>query len=132
MDCRSLLLGAVGFTATALGTTEIKAAGQVFLGRRKVDPLFDHDVIQVGAGRGLFKNIQIHANGSGVYIFDVNVGYANGGFDEIPTRFHVPQGGFSRKIDLRLSKRHIWKVSFFYDKLPNGHRASQIELWGWR
>jgi hypothetical protein len=132
MDCCSLLLGAVGFTVTALGSTEIEAAGQVFLGRRKVDPLFDHDVTQVGAGRGLFKKIQIHANASGVYIFDVNVPYADGEFDDIPTRFHVPQGGFSRRIDLRFSKRHIRNVSFFYGKLPNSHHATQIELWGWR
>lgn len=132
MDRRSLLLGAAGLATTAFVTTEAEAAFPVFLGRRKVNPLFDHDVIHVGAGRGFFKKIQFHVSGNGVFLFDVNVRYSNGGFDDIPTCFHIPQGGFSRKIDLRFNNRHIRNVSFFYGKLLNGRGTTHIELWGWR
>lgn len=133
MDRRSFLLGATGLATTALLATETEAAGfPVFLGRRRVNILADHDVIHVGASRGFFKKIQFHVSGNGVYLYDVNVRYANGGFDDIPTRFHIPQGGMSHKLDLRFNNRRIQSVSFFYGKLPNGRGATHIELFGWR
>lgn len=132
MDRRSFLLGAAGLATAAFATTEAEAALPVFLGRRKVDPFLDRDRIQVGAGAGLFRKIQFRVTGNDAYIFDVNVRYSNGGFDDIPTRFQIPQGGYSRKIDLRNNRRHIRYVSFFYGKLRNGRGATYVELWGWR
>ena len=133
MDRRSFLLGASGFATTAFLTSEAEAAGlPVFLGRRRVNTLADHDVIHVGPSRGFFKKIQFHVSGNGVYLYDVDVRYANGGHDDIPTRFHIPQGGMSNKLDLRFANRKIQNVSFFYGKLPNGRGATHIELFGWR
>jgi hypothetical protein len=132
MDRRSFFLGATGFATAAFAANEAKAAPLVFLGRRKVDILADHDVIHVGASQGFFKKIQFHVSGNDVFLYDVDVRYANGGRDDIPTRFKVPQGGFSRKIDLRFNNRKIQSVSFFYGKLPNGRGATHIELFGWR
>jgi hypothetical protein len=132
MDRRSFFLGATGFATAAFAANEAEAAPLVFLGRRKVDILADHDVIHVGASQGFFKKIQFHVSGNDVFLYDVDVRYANGGRDDITTRFKVPQGGFSRKIDLRFNNRKIQSVSFFYGKLPNGRGATHIELFGWR
>ena len=132
MDRRSFLLGATGIATTAFITTAAEAAVPVFLGRRRVNLFVDRDVIHVGAGRGLFRKIQFHVSGNDVFLYDVDVRYANGGRDDIPTRFKIPQGGFSRKIDLRFNNRFIRNVAFKYGKLPNGRGTTHIELWGWR
>jgi hypothetical protein len=132
MDRRSLLLGAIGIASTTLLVPQAEAASLVFLGRRKVSPFIDHDEIHVGAGHGLFRKIQFHVSGNDLYLYDLNVKYTAGGFDDLPTRFKISQGKFSRQIDLRFNKRFIQKVSFFYGKLPNGRGATHVELWGWR
>jgi hypothetical protein len=133
MDRRNFLLGAAGIaTTTLLATTSEASTSPVFLGRRKVDPLLDFDIIHVGSGQGLFRKIQFHVSGNDLFLYDMNVKYANGAHDDIPTRFKVPQGKFSHVIDLRNHKRHIEKVTFFYGKLPNGRGQTHIELWGWR
>jgi hypothetical protein len=132
MNRRSMLLGAAGLATTVLLTSQAQAASVVFLGRRKVNPLVDFDVFHVGAGMGLFKKIQFHVSGNGVYLYDVNVRYTNGGYDDLPTRFHIPQGGWSNQLDLRGPRRHMRNVSFFYGKLPNGRGETHIELFGIR
>ncbi len=133
MDRRYFLSGAVGIASTALLVTKSEASSPLmFLGRRKIDPLLDFDTIHVGAGKGLFRKIQFHVSGNDLYLYDMNVKYANGAHDDISTKFKVSQGQFSRFIDLKNHQRHIEKVTFFYGKLPNGRGQTHIELWGWR
>jgi hypothetical protein len=133
MNRRNLLIGAAGITASALLVTNAEAAVPlVFLGRRKVNPLLDLDTIHVGASQGLFRKVQFHVSGNDLYLYNMNVTYANGAHDDIPTNFKIGQGKFSRVIDLRHHDRKIEKVTFAYGKLPNGRGATHIELWGWR
>ena len=132
MDRRNFLTSLIGISAAAALGGEALAAAPVFLGRRKVDPFLDRDVIHVGAGRGLFRKVQFHVSGNDAYIFDVNVDYTIGGNEHFGTRFKIPQGGFSRKLNLRYNKRFIRDVTFRYGKLPNGRGATHVELWGWR
>jgi hypothetical protein len=65
-------------------------------------------------------------------MYDLNVRYGNGSFDDIPTRFRVPQGGYSRVIDLRGGERYLRSVSFLYRRAVNGRGPAFIELWGRR
>lgn len=132
MDRRSFLTSALGVSSIVLLGSEAQAAAPVFLGRRKVDPLLDRDVIHVGAGQGLFRKMQFHVSGNDVYMFDVNVDYTIGGNEHFGTRFKIPQGGFSRKLNLRFNKRFIRDVTFYYGKLLNGRGETHVELWGWR
>lgn len=70
---RTALAGAAGLSATAILGTEAEAAAPVYLGRRKVDPFLDRDVLHVGAGLGLFRKISFRAKGNDVYVYDVRV-----------------------------------------------------------
>jgi hypothetical protein len=138
MNRRSMLLGAAGIASTTItSNTLLSSAAEastlpVFLGRRKVDFLLDHDVFHVGGSQGWFKKIQFHVSGNDLFVYDLNVKYENGAFDDLPTRFKIPQGGFSTKLDLRHYTRKIDKVTFYYGKLLNGRGQTHVELWGWR
>lgn len=132
MDRRFFLGSALGVSSLVLLGSDARAAAPVFLGRRKVDPFLDRDVVHVGASHGLFRKVQFHVSGNDVFIYDINVDYTIGGNEHFGTRFKIPQGGFSRKLDLRFNKRFIRDVTFHYGKLPNGKGATHVELWGWR
>jgi hypothetical protein len=60
------------------------------------------------------------------------VRYGNGNVDDISTRIRVPQGGYSRVIDLRGGERYLNSVSFLYQRAINGRGSAYVELWGRR
>ncbi len=126
------LAGAAGLSATALMGAQAEAATKVYLGRRRVDPLLDRDVLHVGVGKGLFRRISFSAKGNDVYVYDVKVDYTIGGAQHFNTRLRIAQGTSSRKLDLRHNKRFVQDVTFRYGKLPNGNGAAFVDVWGWR
>ena len=132
MDRRSFLL-ALGVTAAAgLVATETQAATWYFLGKRKVNGLVDFDQIDVGAGAGTFDKIKLKVTGNALLIYDLDVRYGNGAHDDLPVRLLIPQGGWTRDIDLRFSNRYIRHVRFTYGKFPNGRGDTWVELYGRR
>ena len=133
MDRRSFLFGATSLAGTAfVPTLTPKLPPGVHLGTRRVGFLLDHDTIHVGGGAGRYDKIRFRVRGNAVWMYDLNVRYGNGTFDDIPTRFRVPQGGYSRVIDLRGGERNLRSVSFLYRRAVNGRGSAYIELWGRR
>ena len=133
MDRRSFLFGLGISAATGLvTTTQTQAASWYFLGKRKVNGLVDVDQIDVGAGAGTFDKIKLKVTGNDLMIYDLDVRYSNGGHDDIPVRLLIPQGGWTRNLDLRYSNRHLRHVRFTYGKFPNGRGDTWVELYGRR
>ena len=101
MHRRLFLAGAAGAIAT-LATSSISEALAIWvpLGRRRVNLFVDHDTIGVGSPLR-FRKIKLQVTGNGLYLYDLKVTYQNGGVDHIPVRWHIPQGGGTRVIDLR-------------------------------
>ena len=132
MDRRSFLFGATSLATAAFVPAEADAAVWRHLGTRRVGFFVDHDTIHVGGAAGRYNKIRFRVRGNAVWMYDLNVRYGNGSFDDIPTRFRVPQGGYSRVIDLRGGERFLRSVSFLYRRAVNGRGPAYIELWGRR
>jgi hypothetical protein len=130
MSKKIALAAMAAITALPLLATSASATTWEFLGVRKVNGLVDHDTIHVGIGEGVFKKIRVKVRGNGLWLYDLDVRYFNGGRQDIPVRLHIPQGGQTRAIDLNGYNRFIRNVQFTYGKLPNGNGPTYIELWG--
>ncbi len=131
MKRRELLLGlgATGLVVLPQVAREAEAATWVKLGERNVNGALDVDTIWVG-GRATFGKLKLLVRGNDCYFYDMDVVYRNGGHDDIPLRFEIPQGGESRVIDLRGPERRIRRVTFKYGKPRNWKGLTHIELWG--
>jgi len=79
---------------------------------------------------GSFDHLQLRVRGNALFVYDMDVVYGNGGHDDIPLRFQIPQGGSSRFIDLRGGNRFINHVKLVYQKPINGGGPTRVELWG--
>jgi len=133
MRRRDFLTGLAGLAAGGLVAAPATAAGDWdFLGSRTVRWLTDRDVIHVGAGQGRYDRIMLSVKGNGVFIEDIDVVYTNGGHDHIVLRFHIPEGGQSRVINLRLGDRNIRRVEFSYRRPGDFDGPATVELWGQR
>jgi len=132
MERRSFLLGIGTAALTGFASPPASAATWYLLGKRKVDGLLDHDRISVGAGAGTFDRIKLRVTGNDLMIYDLDVRYGNGAHDDIPVRLLIPQGGYTRNLDLRFSNRFIRHVDFTYGKFTNGRGATWVELYGRR
>lgn len=131
MKRRELLLGlgAAGLAVSVSIAGEAQAATWIKLGERNVNGALDVDTIHVG-GRATFGKLKLLVRGNDCYFYDMDVIYRNGGHDDIPLRFEVPQGGESRVIDLRGGERRIRRVTFKYGKPRNWKGSTTVELWG--
>lgn len=130
MQRRNFLFSMTGVLATAVVPSLAEAAAVwVYLGKRRVNPLLDHDLIHVGPVTD-FHKIRLSVTGNGLFMYDLKVTYRNGVVDDIPVRWHIPQGGGTRIIDLRGNDRVIRNVQFWYGRPVNGKGATHIMLWG--
>lgn len=133
MQRRDFLMALAAAPALSVLPTAAEAAGWVKLGTRNVLPLADHDRILVGAGAGDFSHIRLKVFGNAVFIYDLDVRFSNGGHQDVPVRFLIPQGGQTRAINLDgASDRNIKWVDLNYGKPFNGQGHTWIELWGKR
>ncbi len=94
--------------------------------------LLDHDRINVGFGAGTFDKLRLRVTGNDLMIYDLDVRYGNGVRDDLPVRLWIPQGGYTRAIDLRINNRFIRHVAFSYGKFANGRGPTWVELYGRR
>ncbi len=132
MDRRSFLFGATSLVTAAFVPVEAEAAVWKLLGVTRVGFFVDRDTIHIGGAAGRYDKIRFRVRGNAIWMFDLNIRYGNGTFDDIPTRFRVPQGGYSRVIDLRGGERFLKSVSFLYRRAINGRGPAYVELWGRR
>jgi hypothetical protein len=130
MQRRKFMIGMAGVLATA-ATAGVAEAFPIWvpLGHKRVGLFVDHDVIHVVPFIN-FRKIKLQVTGNGLYLYDLKVVYRNGGVDHIPVRWHIPQGGGTRVIDLRGGDRFIRTVQFWYGKLPNGRGRTDVHLFG--
>lgn len=132
MERRSVLVGLGAVALGGLVSTSAEAATWYLLGKRQVDGLLDRDRIAVGAGAGTFDKIKLRVTGNDLMIYDLDVRYGNGARDDLQVRLLIPQGGYTRNIDLRLNNRFIRHVDFTYGKFVNGRGSTWVELYGQR
>lgn len=122
------LAATAGLILTAV--PEVHALSWTYLGTRRVNLLLDRDRIHVGVSSGLYEKIRLKVRGNGLFVLDVKVVYSNGASDHIPVRFFIPQGGYTRAMDLRGGSRHIRYVQLTYTKPINGNGRTWVDLWG--
>lgn len=136
MDRRQFLSGIALMAASGpllLSATSAEAAPLwVYLGRRRVNGLYDRDRIAVGSGAGRFTAIRLRVTGNALLLYDLTVRYGNGNPDHLRVRTFIRQGGMTRAIDLKANRRFIRDVTFTYGKFPNGRGPTYVELWGRR
>jgi hypothetical protein len=107
-------------------------AGWERLGAREVNVRTDRDTIPVTVADGRFRRVRIHVRGNAVEFLDVTVVFADGSRQDVPVRAVVPDGGFTRVIDLVGADRVIRDVVFTYriaTERPARGRA-EVVLWG--
>lgn len=132
MDRRTFILTLGGAALAAALPEAAEAASWRHLGTERVNGALDVDRIPVGAGAGFFKRVRIRVRGGALFLHDVRVRYGNGADDRLNVRRLIGPGGYTRAINLRGNNRFIRHVTFTYSKLPNGHRPTFVDLYGWR
>lgn len=133
MQRREFLMALGAASALPLLPTSAEAASWFMLGARTVKPLFDHDRIHVGAGAGDFSHIRLKVFGNALFLYDLDVRFSNGGHQDVPVRFLIPQGGQTRAVNLDgANDRNIKWVDFNYGKPINWQGRTWVELWGKR
>jgi len=102
-----------------------------FLGTVSAQTVKDHDIIVVAGPYDYFRRLKFKVTDSPIEMAYILVRYQDGGAPErIETRFNIPQGGESRVIDIRGTKRKLKSVEFWYrDKgILNG--KADVSLFG--
>ena len=102
-----------------------------FLGTVSAQTVKDHDIIVVAGPYDYFRRLKFKVTDSPIEMAYILVRYQDGGAPErIETRFNIPQGGESRVIDIRGTKRKLKSVEFWYrDKVILNGKAD-VSLFG--
>lgn len=129
MQRRNFLLAMAGTAATLLAPSANAALPWIPIGSRKAGLLADHDTIHVRPWK-IFRKLKLTVTGNGLFIYDVKVTYHNGSSEHLNIRWHIPQGGGTRQIDLNGGDRILRKVELIYGRLPNGRGAAHVHLFG--
>jgi hypothetical protein len=132
MERRAFLSALAGLAATAAFAPAAEAATWVHIGRKKVSLYPDYDVLHVGAHRGLFRKLRFKVTGNALQLHHLHVVYANGGVDDIPVNWYIPQGGLTRVIDLHGNRRAIEQIQFLYSHPMNFKGKARVTVWGRR
>ena len=101
-----------------------------FLGSRKINKVYDRDVIYVTHTEGTFNALRIMVTNRPITLYDMKVYYGNGKVEDIPVKVHIRAGGTSRVIDLRGGNRVIKKVVFRYETKTKTGKRAEIKLFG--
>lgn len=101
-----------------------------YLGEANVDGRSDHDKIDVGASKGVFRRIQIAVQNAPVDFDRVVVHYEDGSQFPVALTSVVPAGGVTREMDLPGAARQIRNVEIWYRKGPWTNQKPKIRLMG--
>ncbi|MEO7794826.1 MAG: hypothetical protein ABIV06_08640 [Thermoanaerobaculia bacterium] len=124
----SLLILTLLFLAGPLAAGKMK--GWELLGERRVSDGIDHDVIEVTATQGTFRNLKVVVRGHAVQFRSMRIHFANGSAQSVELRDVIPAGGESRVIDVEGADRVIRKVEFTYDAQTHHGKKALIRLFG--
>lgn len=132
MDRRTFLLGFGGAALTLALPEAAEAASWRRLATTRVNGLLDVDRVFIGAGAGQFRRVRLRVRGNDLLLYKFVIQYGNGVAHEVPVRTVIPQGGYTRAIDLRGGLRNIRSVGFAYGKVPNGRGPTWVDVYGFR
>lgn len=127
-----IALGVPAMADDDVNPREAPAGTWVHMGKTKADFSRDHDVIDIH-GNDNFRKLRIKASDAPLNLQRLVVTYENGEPDTIAFAQNIPQGAWSRDIDLKGSgARSIRRVDFWYDTAGKGEGKSEVELEGQR
>lgn len=134
MDRRTFLFTLTGAALTAFlpGMEAQAATGWIKLGSRRVNGFLDVDRIAVGAGEGRFRRLRLRVRGNDLFMFRMKATFENGASQDFAIRLLIPQGGYTRSLDLAGDRRFIRHVDFFYGKPKDGGGNTFVDLYGQR
>lgn len=131
MNRRNFAFAMAGTVAALTTATAAQAAMPwLYLGRRRVGLFVDHDVIAPPAPWKIYRKLKLSVTGNALFMYDLKVTFHNGGVQHIPVRWHIPEGGGTRILDLNGGDRIVRKVEFIYGKMPNGRGRTYVHLYG--
>jgi hypothetical protein len=106
--------------------------GWRFIADKQVAFGVDHDVIVTGNTNDDFRKLKLKVTDGPLKMYDMKVYFDNGTVQDVSIRFHIPQGGESRVIDLDGGLRHIKRVEFWYETKGFRKGRARIALWGYK
>ncbi len=135
MTRRTFLAGTAALVAfAAVSTLPLSAARDrdqwVKLGEVTVHGKVDRDSIVLPAATR-YEAVRFHVKGSALELHDVVIVFANGEKFSPSTKLVFGKGDESRVIDLPGHERNIERITFRYENLPGGGRAT-LAVWGKR
>jgi hypothetical protein len=92
----------------------------------------DHDVIVTGNTNDDFRKLKLRVTDGPLKMYDMKVYFDNGDVQDVSIRFHIPQGGESRVIDLDGGLRHIKRIEFWYETKGFRKGRARVAVWGYK
>ena len=92
----------------------------------------DHDVIVTGNTNDDFRKLKLRVTDGPLKMYDMKIYFDNGAVQDVSIRFHIPQGGESRVIDLDGGLRHIKRIEFWYETKGFRKGRSRVAVWGYK
>jgi hypothetical protein len=92
----------------------------------------DHDVIVTGNTNDDFRKLKLRVTDGPLKMYDMKVYFDNGDVQDVSIRFHIPQGGESRVIDLDGGLRHIKRIEFWYETKGFRKGRARVAVWGFK
>lgn len=114
-------------------SASVKAqGGWRFIADKTVAFGVDHDVIVTGNTNDDFRKLKLRVTDGPLKMYDMKVYFDNGDVQDISIRFHIPQGGESRVIDLDGGLRHIKRIEFWYETKGFRKGRARVAVWGYK
>jgi len=92
----------------------------------------DHDVIVTGNSNDDFRKLKLRVTDGPLKMYDMKIYFDNGDVQDVSIRFHIPQGGESRVIDLDGGLRHIKRIEFWYETKGFRKGRARVAVWGYK
>ncbi|MFZ1784022.1 MAG: hypothetical protein WAU23_02375 [Ferruginibacter sp.] len=107
-------------------------SGWRFIADKRVAFGVDHDVIVTGNTNDDFRKLKLKVTDGPLKMYDMKVYFDNGSVQDVSIRFHIPQGGESRVIDLDGGLRHIRRIEFWYETKRFRKGRARVAVWGFK
>jgi hypothetical protein len=106
--------------------------GWRFIADKQVAFGVDHDVIVTGNTNDDFRKLKLKVTDGPLKMYDMKVYFDNGTVQDVSIRFHIPQGGESRVIDLDGGLRHTSRIEFWYETKGFRKGRARVAVWGFK
>lgn len=99
------------------------------LGTFNVRDRVDVDTLTLPGNR-TFSRIKVCAHRHPVHIIDIDIHYANGGHQDVDTRWQINRGDCTRAIDLNGANRNITAIVLKYEENSWKRRTATVTVHG--